>query len=216
MNDITNELGKIRWPQKGDNPFMVQDGDRRSPAWISLNWLASMEPSESISAEAFKEAADKLVSILCEKNNIFPSDKYFMPVTYLYRHSLEIKLKEIINLGLRLELIEQSDEISDVMTRHRLIPLWKHARRIIEKHWPHGQKEDVSSAAGIIQAFHNIDKSGQNLRYPKNRSGEHNLENMPKEVELNQIKDVFAAIYNFLDGCDAGLNDAIDYMHEGY
>ena len=42
------------------------------------------------------------------------------------------------------------------------------------------------------------------------------MKNMPKEAELNQIKDVFDAIYNFLKGCESGLINATDYMNEEY
>lgn len=211
-----NELEEMRWPKRGDNPFMIKEGDRTSPVWVSLEWLASVGADDTIYAEAFKISADKLVSLLSQESNKIPSDMYFMPITYLYRHSLELKLKEIINLGLRLQLIELDDEVSEVLTRHGLIKLWKHARIVIEKYWPDSRKKDVSSAAGIIQSFHNIDKSGQSLRYSKNKSGKSNMKGMPKEAELNQIKDVFDAIYNFLEGCQSGLIEATDYMNEEY
>jgi len=210
------ELKEIRWPKRGDNPFMIKEGDRMSPAWVSLEWLASMGADDTIYSKAFKISADKLVSLLSQESNKIPSDMYFMPITYLYRHSLELKLKEIINLGLRLQLIEQDDDVSEDLKRHGLIKLWKHARIVIEKYWPDSPKQNVSSAAGIIQAFHNIDKSGQSLRYSKNISGKCNMKNMPKEAELNQIKDVFDAIYNFLKGCESGLINATDYMNEEY
>ena len=210
------ELKEIRWPKRGDNPFMIKEGDRMSPAWVSLEWLASMGADDTIYSEAFKISADKLVSLLSQESNKIPSDMYFMPITYLYRHSLELKLKEIINLGLRLQLIEQDDDVSENLTRHGLIKLWKHARIVIEKYWSDSPKQDVSSAAGIIQAFHNIDKSGQSLRYSKNISGKSNMKNMPKEADLNQIKDVFDGIYNFLNGCESGLIDATDNMNEEY
>jgi hypothetical protein len=210
------ELKEIRWPKMGDNPFMIKDGDRMSPAWVSLEWLASMGPGDTIYAEAFKTSADKLVSLLCQENNKIPSDMYFMPITYLYRHSLELKLKEIINLGLRLQLIEQDVEISDDLKRHEFIKLWKHARIIIEKYWPNSPKQDVSSATGIVQSFHNIDKSGQSLRYSQNISGKSNMKGMPRKAELTQIRDVFDAIYNFLGGCQSGLIDATDCIYEEY
>ena len=83
------ELKEIRWPKRGDNPFMIKEGDRMSPAWVSLEWLASMGADDTIYSKAFKISADKLVSLLSQESNKIPSDMYFMPITYLYRHSLE-------------------------------------------------------------------------------------------------------------------------------
>lgn len=211
------ELCEARWPKKGDNPFQVKDGDHMLPTWISLGWLASMQPNETVYAEAFKEAGDKLVDALFQEDNKLPSDIYFMPITYLYRHSLEIKLKEIIKLGLRLDLIEEDDKVSEAMKKHGLHKLWNHARRVIDAHWPPSDmpksaKVDVDNAGKIILEFHKIDMTGQNLRYPEDRKGNPTLKGMPEAVELTQIKDVFEAAYNFLNGCDSGLIEAIDVM----
>ncbi len=214
---LFGDLEEFRWPKKGDNPFKVKDGDRMSPAWISLGWLASMQPNETIYAEAFKKAGDKLVDALCQKKNRMPSDIYFMPITYLYRHSLEIQLKEIIQLGLRLDLIEKNEKVSETLGNHVLHKLWNNARRVIEAFWPRSSlpddaKEDVDHAEKIILEFHKIDMTGQNMRYPRDKKGNHSLKGAPEAVELTQIKNVFKGLYNFLGGCGSGLYDAIDNM----
>jgi len=211
------DLEEFRWPKKGDNPFKVKDGNRMSPAWISLGWLASMQPSETIYAEAFKRAGDKLVDSLCQPENRMPSDIYFMPITYLYRHSLEIQLKEIIKLGLRLRLIEKDKKVSEALEKHGLHNLWNHARRVIEAFWPRSSipdnaKNDVDNTEKIILEFHKIDMTGQSLRYPQDKRGNYSLKGAPEAVELTQIKNVFKAVYNFLGGCGSGLSDAIDNM----
>jgi len=33
---------EFRWPNKGDNPFLVTAVELGSPTWASLSWLASM------------------------------------------------------------------------------------------------------------------------------------------------------------------------------
>ncbi|MFA6012907.1 MAG: hypothetical protein WC799_23165 [Desulfobacteraceae bacterium] len=214
---IFEELSPLRWPKKGDNPFKVKDGDRMSPAWISLKWLATMQPNDTIYAEAFKRSGDKLVDALCQQEIRSPSDIYFMPITYLYRHSLEIQLKEIIKFSLRLGLIEETKSVSKVIKKHGLHELWNYARKGIEAFWPRESlpddaKNDVDHAERIILEFHKIDMTGQSLRYPQDTKGNNSLKDTPEAVELTQIKDVFKAIYNFLGGCSSGLSDAIDNM----
>jgi hypothetical protein len=75
-------------------------------------------------------------------------------------------------------------------------------------------KNDLNAAGRIIQEFHNIDKSGQNLRYSKNRNGNYTLKDMPESVELTHLKDVFEAVFNFLDECEMGLSEAVDMRNE--
>jgi hypothetical protein len=176
-----------------------------------------MQPNETIYAEAFKRSGDKLVDSLCQEGNRAPSDIYFMPITYLYRHSLEIQLKEVIKLSLRLGLIEETKSVSEAMKKHGLHKLWNHARRGIEAFWPReslpdNSKSDVDHAETIIIEFHKIDMTGQSLRYPQDMKGNNTLKGTPETVELTQIKDVFKAIYNFLGGCSSGLSEAIDNM----
>ena len=217
MNKFYETLEEFRWPKKGDNPFEVKEGDRMSPAWISLGWMAAGHLSDTIYAESFRRAGDKLVDALCQDGNKMPSDIYFMPVTYLYRHSLEIQLKDIIRLGLRLGVLEKTDKVSEAMEKHGLHKLWNHARKVIEAFWPRSsvpddQQKDVDYAEKIILEFHKIDMTGQSLRYPTDKKGNNSLKGAPEAVELTQIKNVFKAIYNFLGGCASGLSDAIDNM----
>lgn len=203
---------KIRWPQKGDNPFF--QGDTMSPGWTSIQWLASLNADDSIFSMAFKEAGDKIVKEIHRDNDGRPADIYFMPITYLYRHSLELKLKHIIRLGCNLELLKCDDNITFLLEHHELHPLWNKARMIIESHWPDIEKRDLNAAGSIVQGFHNIDKSGQNLRYSQNLAGESTLNNMPESVDLAHLQDVFEAVFNFLDGCEMGLDEAVDFRNE--
>jgi len=205
---------KIRWPKKGDSPFLIKAGDPMSPAWASIRWLSSLNANDSIFSMAFKEAGDKIVKEICRDDDGMPADIYFMPVAYLYRHSLELKLKEIIRLGCDLEFLESDDKLSSVLNAHELHPLWNYARKIIESHWSNDEKNELNAAGRIIQEFHNIDKSGQNLRYSKNRNGNYTLKDMPESVELKHLKDVFEAVFNFLDGCEMGLSEAVDMRNE--
>ena len=204
----------FRWPKKGDNPFLVKAADPNSPTWTSLHWLASWQVDDSFFASAFKDAGDKIVKELDRGEDFQHPDMFFLPVAYLYRHSLELKMKEVIKLGIRLELIEQDEKLSSALKDHKLHHLWNYVRKTIEGHWPDSPKEDLNAAGRIVQEFHNIDKSGQGLRYSKNLSGESTLEALPQSVQLTHLQDVFEAIFNFLDGCETGLDDAIDMRNE--
>lgn len=149
---------KIRWPKKGDRPFIP--GNPMSPTWASIRWLSALDINDSIFSMAFKEAGDKIVKEIFRDEDGIPADIYFMPVAYLYRHSLELKLKEIIRLGCDLALLEREKKLLSVLKNHSLHPLWNYVRKIIEKHWPNDETSDLDKAWLIIQEFHKIDKDG--------------------------------------------------------
>lgn len=203
---VSNE---IKWPQKGDHPFLVKSADPQSSTWCSLNWFASWEIDDSFFAEGFKESADKIIKELRRGENCEHPDIYFLPIAYLYRHSLELKMKQIVKLALRIELLESSDEIDDALKWHNLHKLWNHSKASIKKHWPDSSGEELNAAERIIQEFHKIDKTGQNLRYSTTTSGNPTVSSLPEAVDLIHLKDIFEAIYNFLDGCETGLYEAL-------
>ena len=155
----------FRWPKKGDDPFLVKAIEPNSPTWVSLKWLASLKVDDSFFATAFKEAGDKIIKELSRGEDSLEPDKFFMPISYLYRHSLELKIKQLIRLGIKLDLLKQDKKVSSALESHKLHPLWNYARKIVEEYFTGDQKEDLDAAEKIIQEFHKIDKSGQNLRY---------------------------------------------------
>ena len=203
---------KIRWPKMGDRPFKDKSADMTSPTWCSLNWMSNLGVSDSLYAEAFKEAGDKIINELEREEKAKHPDMYFFPIAFLYRHCLELQMKNIIRLGIWLKLISDNEELSGILGSHNLHLLWSKAKAVITKYWPDGDEKDIKAAECIILDFHSIDKTGQNLRYSEDKSGNKTVRNMPGSVQLIDLKDVFEAIYNFFNGCEAGLQDGLDTM----
>jgi len=203
-----------RWPRKGDNPFLAGTIDLSSSTWAALHWLASREVDDSFFALAFKEAGDKIVKELNRGEDRERGEKFFLPIAYLYRHCLELKMKTIIRQGIRLQLIEKNKKISDVLRTHNLSQLWNALKKVVQAYWPEGPQEELQAAEQIVEKFHAVDKSGQNLRYGRDKSGESTLHKLPESVELTHLQEVLEAIFNFLDGCQAGLEYEIDMRSE--
>lgn len=204
----------FRWPKKGDNPFLVKSTDRNSPTWTFLHWLTLQNFDDSLLAGAFKESGDKIIKDLNKGEDTNHPDKFFIPIAYLYRHSLELKMKHMIRLGIELGLIEEDKKISDVLREHKLDKLWNYVKKILEKRWHDSPKETLSAVERIIQVFHNMDMSGQNLRYSEKLSGGKTLNHLPESVQLTHMRDIFAAVFNFLNGCEATLEDELEMKAE--
>jgi hypothetical protein len=203
-----------RWPKKGDNPFLVKAADLSSPTWAALHWLESLNVDDSFLADAFKEAGDKVIRELSRGERYEHAERFFLPIAYLYRHSLELRMKKVISLAIELQLIEKEKKLSGILRGHNLHRLWNCVKKVAKAYWPNGPQEDLNAAGRIIQEFHNIDKSGQNLRYSKDLSGHSSLEKLPESVELTHLQDVFNAIFNFLHGCETGLAYEIEMRSE--
>ncbi len=205
---------EYRWPQKGDNPFPVKPAEPDSPTWATLDWLASMNVDDSFVAGAFKEAGDMVVEQLSRGETFQHADKFFMPIGFLYRHSLELKMKEVVRLGIQLGLVPDNNKTEKVLADHNLHQIWNLVKKAVSGNWPDNSENDTGPAERIVLEFHRIDQSGQGLRYSKDRSGRSTLNSLPKSAELTHVRDVFQAIFNFLDGCEAGLSHAVEMRND--
>ena len=200
----------IPWPSKNDIPF--KEGFY-GPTQAHLDLFNSFY-KDSMIADAFKEAADKIVDNLETGDNLEHPDKFFFPIAYLYRHAFELGLKCIIQEGIDLNVIAADDNVKKMLNEHNLHKLWNKARYVLEDVWPDGDKETLINAERVILQFHKLDRSGQAFRYAKDISGELHLENAPKLIDLVNLKEVASNLYSFLDTCAGGLSNVRDSLHD--
>lgn len=213
-------IDEIRYPKKGDKPFK-QTKEPLSPTWCSLEWLRMMNIDDSLYASAFKKAADLIIDGLQNKeDDPTHPDMLFMPITYLYRHCLELKMKHIISVGQRLDRFDTSeqDKVIEIMGTHNLHRIWSLARKVITETWSGEPQDELDAVESVIQEFNAVDKSGQNLRYSKNKNGEKTSEDFPSSVQLAHMKTIVDSVYRLLDGCVAELLEElgikIDMMND--
>lgn len=191
----------FNWPKKGDRAFRqsisFSSGDR---AEIE----AFMMPSEGVYLVGFQRAADMIVAS-AQTSDLNPDDLVF-PVAYLYRHHLELMLKELVRLGIRLGAL---DRCADILGGHNLHKLWNKAKQLILQVWPDSPGDDVQAVEQVILEFHNLDPSGQAFRYARDKHGGPYLADVPERVGLANLKSVVDAVSAFLDASYAGI-DACD------
>ncbi len=200
------------WPRKGDNPFFSKNNNPHSPTWACISFLDGCD--DSLYADAFKEAADKIIDNLDEGNDYQHPDKFFFPISYLYRHTIELKLKVLIHLGIGLDLADMNTSLKKILKSHNLFHLWKITRNTLSSHWPTNPKEDLDAAENIILQFHKIDENGQNLKYSKDLAGNETIKKSPKSADLIHLKNIFDGLYKFLDACRMGLDDSLSIKGE--
>jgi hypothetical protein len=110
---------------------------------VVLSWFRMFGDEEQV-ADGFKEAADLIVDGLSEGKRLEHPDKFFWPVSYLYRHALELKLKEILRTAHQLSLTSLEPT---KLGSHDLMFLWKRAREALKAWCPHGDERELVVAA---------------------------------------------------------------------
>jgi hypothetical protein len=196
---IARELGIHR--EKGDRAFRpsVPSADRaRLEAFVM--------PSNEIYLVGFQRAADMIVAgAQADKQN---PDDLFCPIAYLYRHHLELMLKELVHLGIHLGSLKDCEGI---LGGHNLHKLWNKAKQLIKEVWPDSPNDDLNAVEKRILEFHKLDPTGQAFRYARDKDGAPHLQGAPQRIDLNNLKAVVDSFSKFLDATYTG----IDYCDPG-
>ncbi len=203
MNNINFEL-----PQKGDKIFSSEN-NARSNTNCDLEHILRLGIDCSALSDAFKNSADIIIEEL-NKDESPRTGIEFFPIAYLYRHSLELKMKGIIQISIQRGAISiQENESKELLGRHNLSKLFKKVKDIIMKTWTspnREEKEQLEGSEKIVEDFHKIDEGGQNLRYPKTKKGEPAMSpEAISMVDLLSLKENFHKLNNYLEGCEVGI-----------
>jgi hypothetical protein len=185
----------FNWPKKGDQAFPEPNPKGRSGLLEAF-----IMPLEDTYLTGFQRAADIIVSAIPILDGT--PDSLFFPVAYLYRHHLELMLKELVSLGIQMGSLKGCES---VLESHNLQMLWKNAKQLIMGRWPKSPGEDMRAADHVVMEFHKLDPSGQAFRYARDKKGAPSLVDAPRVVDLGNLKAVVDGVSSFLDASYAGI-----------
>lgn len=195
---------EFSWPKKGDKLF---GGDSKGKCFD----LGPRRWDDPGFAYRFKKAADMMV----ESCEAIPDAEYwdelFFPVAYLYRHSLELKLKEIIQIGVLLNVLSH-EEVEEPMRNHNLAKLWTKAKKPIEDCWPEADRTEPKAVEAVVNEFHQVDRNGQACYETDKRGSLLRHGDLPEHISIANLKQTMDAAYRFLDSCLGGLSTSYDDM----
>jgi hypothetical protein len=147
---------------------------------------------------AYKYAADILVGH--RMTGPLPH-KLGMPIVFLYRHHLELALKQLARqcgglLGRDIAL----------PVDHRLNNLWRFCLALVEEESPGSTDSDeVQNITRLLEEFSRVDPKSDTFRYPEDTSGRPSLSGVG-EINLARIRDVVDRISLFLDCISTDLS----------
>ena len=160
---------------------------------------------------------DILVDIAISKNNP-QKDRLFFPICYNYRHFIELCLKHLILKSEELYFIlkcynmqnkecqyEFKEEVNNTHNIEKLLNRLTMVLNCISD-----DKFSTNIIKSILE-FHEIDRTGQAFRYPKNRDDILHFE-IREEFDLTKIKMAINEMGNYLMGIDIYLELLIFFV----
>jgi hypothetical protein len=196
---------QFAWPKKGNKAFV-------SGAEGSAFHLSSHYSSYSQKAEAFKIAAVMVIDQCQDADWQSYRDELFFPVAYLYRHCLELRMKDIISTGVGMHFFNRND-VSDAMEGHNLAKLWNHAKKLLIDRWPSADQTPLRAVEAVVNECHQADPNGQVFRYDTDKHGRrHRHETLPEDISLAELRKTMDGVFNFLDATASELQDNLSDM----
>ena len=187
----------------------LRDGDRAFKP--SANFRRDAQPDTDLAArrwmipDGFKRAGDCVIQEAVGDSSRI-RDWLFYPAAYLYRHYIELSLKNLILDG--SEVLDRT-LLRNALDSHDLRSLWREVRRILEAVWPHGEPSTLHAAEQIILEFHRIDPTGQGFRYAANKTGGPFLGELPQAFCLQNLAQTMDGLHNFLEGALCGITELL-------
>ena len=186
-------------PQKGIKLFSS------AGAWQQNAIVGANEVNWDLYCDGYRQAADTIVgrfidrrTKLNEYSSYHASLAY--PIIFLYRHYLELRLKELfIGYG---HLLGDSTKIGG----HKLTSLWHEVRERADRASPESTPEideDMDALEGIVREFAGIDPNSVTFRYPVDKKD--NVTLPPIEIDLLRLKEAMRWVAYVLDGWSVGV-----------
>lgn len=187
----------------GLEPIFTSDVDWQCNA--CLNWS---NDALELYVIGYKEAADKLVQNIIE--NVRHQDSLVFPVCFLYRHYIELRLKELIKSGRRL-----LDEPGTFPQHHNILHLWETAANIIRK-VSNGKIEPpdfLTLPSHVVNEFSKIDPDSSAFRFPNDKHGANPLDGLT-HINLRRVAQYVGAFANAMDAASTGISVYLDQKNE--
>ena len=172
------------WPQKNEQLFK-SDGTYVNLACLRYHW-SSLEQF----GLNYKDAADVIIdAAIAGAKSV---DNLIYPAVFLYRHYLELTLKDII---LRLRYIVEGGD--GYPRTHNMNKLWPEAKRLIKKNFNSEAPIELKILDSCFKEFNEHDRNSVAFRYPNDKSESQNL-NAISHINVQNFKETMQRISNLL------------------
>ena len=190
------------------------------PDWHN-NACLNVRPTgdELAYTEGYRRAARCLVEHVSKTGR--SQDFLVYPVIFLYRHNIELCLKEIIQAALQLLNRNADEKQKKNLNGHRLDDLWRDAKSLLSEvatsaGWQNLPKSDVDGIESYIRQISIIDPQSFSFRYARSKKGEKYIPPQLHHINLRHFLDHIETLVEYLDGLSEGLNSLLETQAEMY
>lgn len=194
------KIEDIPWPVAGE-PLIRDD----LPDWQNNACFDPFHSSLATYSNGFRHGATELVKVVISGHGIV--DYLVFPIIFLYRHAVEVALKELIRSASRL-----LDTGEDFETHHNLDKLWKVCRPLLEK--VDSDVPTLDAVAEKIQALHDLDPDSFHFRYPEDKKGKRTLPEDLVRVNVRHFAEQVDQVLAFLEAAGEQISVHLDYKRE--
>ena len=182
--------------------------------WHNNACLNYMPDHGTAYTEGYRRAADILINHIDESGR--DQDFLVYPVLFLYRHHIELIIKQII--GLALALTEEPDKRQYKKDDHNLNTLWPLAQKLILDVDDSYRPSDFKIVKEVVKALHQVDERATDFRYARRNDGTRSLEGIhyvntrrfgEKMGEASDLLDGIANRLRYLLDCNAEWNSIL-------
>ncbi len=181
-----------------------------------ISFTSNPKGDFGVFAEGYTRAANQLAASLLEAPRFADYEAY--PVVFLYRHALELSLKQIIYAGSTLAAFRRMDEVNKkLQNNHRLVELSQTATRVLSSLFPNDEAHASlnTTVAAICKDWSEIDPDSYAYRYPIDKKGLASTK-QHQVVNLRELSTRMSSVLEDLDTVRFGLNIETDRAQEVY
>lgn len=205
--DLEEYYQRAFWP---DLPRKVFEA---GPARHNASFGATDEAGGFLTRLRYRDSYEEAVEVLF-KHVIRAEhpEKVVLPLAFMWRHLIEIALKDVVRCSRELFFEELSDSEQKVLRSHDLLALWQTCKVHLGLL---GSMDDPTllHVEGIIRELHEVDPTADGFRYPFKRDGQtKNLTNAPDQVDIVQMHQTLAGAFNFLGACLSEIDRRDDFF----
>lgn len=201
FDDDSNETNEdLEWPPKFRKAFGPGPGRRTA----ALEWALCRERPLEGYVTGYMLAAQEVFSATVRKR--LSPERMVFPLAFLWRHFIELALKDIIAVGRLLHHEEWTHPQG-----HRLTELWRAARGYIVECGSEDSPE-IPVIEQQIAELDEVDPFASGFRYPLDKKGCSNLPSAPTEVDLDQFQDAMERLASLLENVRMAQSVRLDCL----
>jgi hypothetical protein len=175
MAEVPDWDEEIAYPRRGDTLFQrasVQNEKILFADWLAGDW--AMYP------DGYKMAADMVVDTM---TGHAWEDRLILPIIFMYRHYVELKIKHII---IELDRLAGTRIDTDRFRKHNLQSLWQYLIAHLNCIRSEPNKEIMSATERLINELNTLDPDSMHFRYATDKE---RLNAMPLPLRSPQMLD---------------------------